>query len=470
MQKQHCNLKLAVLLSATVALYALELHLAFTSDHKLSDLYFLPFITGMGLLPLRSLALLGGVLWGLAAVSSQLGADVVHGHSGLKFLVETVAITLCLWACRLRCQLDQSRELVERMQRHAPVGIALLDQEGRISHLNPAMLKLLGRSQEELVGQPWEAFSSHKAEPCASRCQQLRSASGWRHVEVACSALPARPSSPQQQLLVQALDCQQRIESQEALEAEQRQLQQSLKTSLLASSLVHEIKQPLAALLLQCRQLLFKQEAHHDADDPLRNELTALLSSAEQLQGTVRAVGMLLRSDGRPPQHPLDLSGLVRSCLEAIAAEVTDLQVNLVQTGLEQPLLIWAEQSSLQILVANLLRNALEALERAPIGQRHLAVVLRRLPTDAELTVSDSGSGLPSTDLSALQLRSSKTTGMGLGLLTAETIATQQGGSLRADRCPQLGGAALCLNLPLGRVQERADSGAAPPDAPAQNH
>jgi PAS domain S-box-containing protein len=169
MQKQHCNLKLAVLLSATVALYALELHLAFTSDHKLSDLYFLPFITGMGLLPLRSLALLGGVLWGLAAVSSQLGADVVHGHSGLKFLVETVAITLCLWACRLRCQLDQSRELVERMQRHAPVGIALLDQEGRISHLNPAMLKLLGRSQEELVGQPWEAFSSHKAEPCASR-------------------------------------------------------------------------------------------------------------------------------------------------------------------------------------------------------------------------------------------------------------------------------------------------------------
>jgi PAS domain S-box-containing protein len=467
MQIQHRYPRLALLLVATVALYALELHLALTSDHKLSDLYFLPFITGMGLLPLRSLALLGGVLWALAAVSSQLGPDVVHGQSELKLLVETVAIALCLWACCLRCRLDQTRILLEQMQRHAPVGIALLDQQGRISQLNPAMLKLFGRSQEELVGQPWEAFSSHKAEPCASRCQQLRSAGGWRHVEVACSALPARPS--RQQLLVQALDCQQRIESQEALEAEQRQLQQSLKTSLLASSLVHEIKQPLAALLLQCRQLLFKQEARHDADDPLRNELVALLTSAEQLQDTVRAVGMLLRSGGRPPQQPLDLSGLVRSCLQAIAPQLSDLQVNLVQTGLEQPLLLWAEQGSLQILVANLLRNALEALERAPNGQRQLRVELRRLPAAAELTVSDSGSGLPSTDLSALQLRSSKTTGMGLGLLTAETIATQQGGSLRADRCPQLGGAALCLNLPRGRVRERADSGAAPPDAPAQN-
>ncbi len=470
MQKQHCYMRLAVLLSATVALYALELHLAFTSEHRLSNVYFLPFITGIAWLPFGSLTLLGGMLWGMAAVGSRLGPEVVHSPAGLHLLVETVAIGICLWGCRMRCRLERTRSLLESMQRHAPVGIALLDQQGRINQLNPAMETLLGRSQQELVGQPWETFSSHRPEPCELRCQQLRCANGWRHVEVACRALPAGPGSPQQQLLVQALDCQQRIESQEALAAEQRQLQQSLKTSLLASSLVHEIKQPLAALLLQCRQLLFKQEAHHDADDPLRNELAALLTSAEQLQGTVRAVGLLLRSDGRPPQHPLDLSGLVRSCLEAIAPEVADLQVNLVQTGLEQPLLIWAEQSSLQILVANLLRNALEALERAPIGQRHLAVVLRRLPADAELTVSDSGSGLPSTDLSALQLRSSKTTGMGLGLLTAETIATQQGGSLRADRCPQLGGAALCLNLPLGRVQERADSGAAPPDAPAQSH
>ena len=469
MQIQHRYPRLALLLVATVALYALELHLALTSDHKLRDLYFLPFITGMGLLPLRSLALLGGVLWALAAVSSQLWPDVVHGQSELQLLVETVTIALCLWACCLRCRLDQTRILLEQMQRHAPVGIALLDQQGRISQLNPAMLKLFGRSQQELVGQPWEAFSSHKAEPCTSRCQQLRSASGWRHVEVACSALPARRWSPQQQLLVQALDCQQRIESQEALEAEQRQLQQSLKTSLLASSLVHEIKQPLTALLLQCRQLLFKQEAHHDGDDPLGNELVALLTSAEQLQDTVRAVGMLQRSGGRPPQQPLDLSGLVRSCLEAFAPQLSDLQVNLVQTGLEQPLLLWAEQGSLQILIANLLRNALEALERAPTGQRQLRVELRRLPADAELTVSDSGSGLPSTDLSALQLRSSKTTGMGLGLLTAETIATQQGGSLRADRCPQLGGAALWLSLPLGRGREWADSGAVPPDAPAQN-
>ena len=469
MQKQHGCSQLVLLLVATVALYAVELHIAFTSEHRLSNLYFLPFITGMGWLPFGPLTLLGGVLWGMAAASTQLGPEVVHSPSGLHLLVETVAIGLCLWACRLRCRLDRSLTLLDTMQRHAPLGIALLDQQGRINQLNPAMAALLGRSQQELVGQPWEAFSSHGAEPCELRCQQLRSTHGWRHVEVACRALPSSRGN-EQPLLVQALDCHQRIESQQDLAREQQRLQQNLRTSLLASALVHEIRQPLAALLLQCRELLFQHEADPRAEaTSTPQRLNTLLTSAEQLQNAVQAVGVLLRGSGQPPRQPLDLSEQVRTSLKAIAVPLADLQVTVDQTGLEQPLMLMGDPGSVQILVANLLRNAVEALALAPDGARHLRVVLARQPAVAELTVADSGSGLPSTDLAALQLRTSKTTGMGLGLLTAETLATQLGGRLQADRCRQLGGAELRLTLPLDRLQERADSGAAPPDAPAQN-
>jgi len=469
MQKQHSYFKLLLLLLATVASYALELHLTVTSDHKIGNVYFLPFFAGMGWLPFGSLTLLGGVLWGMAAAASQLGHDAVHSHSALHLLVETVAIALCLWGCRLRCRLDRSLHLLDTMQRHAPLGIALLDQQGRINQLNPAMLSLLGRSQRDLVGQPWEAFSSHRAEPCELRCQQLRCANGWRHVEVACRALPSEPGGDQK-FLVQALDCHQRIESQEGLAREQQRLQQTLRTSLLASALVHEIKQPLAALLLHCRQLLFQHEADPEADvTSTPQQLEILLTSAQELEEAVQAVGVLLRGSGSPPGQPMDLSELVRNCLKAITPQLADLEVNVVQAGLEQPLMLRADPSCLQILVANLLRNAVEALALASNGERHLRVILSRQPAAAELTVSDSGSGLPTTDLRALQLRTSKTTGMGLGLLTAETVATQLGGHLQADRCRQLGGAELRLTLPLDRLQERADSGAAPPDAPAQN-
>lgn len=467
MQIQHCRRRLLVLLVATVVLHALELRLAAVSDHTVSDLYFLPFIVGIAWLPLASLAALAAVLWILAAYTAGLGADVVGSSAGVHLLVETAAIGLCLWACRLRCRLDRTRTVLEVMQRHAPVGIALLDQRGLISELNPAMAELLGREPGELLGQPWEAFCSHRAGVDQPRCQQLRTANGWRYVEVVCRPWTGGPNLSGKGLVIQALDCQQRIEDQNTLKAEQNRLQQTLRTSLMGSFLVHEIKQPLAALLLQCRSLLSQQEQEPDGTVQLRSRLDTLLGSAEQLQDTVDAVTALLRSGSHAQNEPIDLCALISTCLAGQQPRLSALAVSVLQTGCEQPLLIWAEPAPLQILLANLLRNALEALELCPAGERQLQLVLRRLPANVQLTVSDSGPGLPTAALEGLQLRSSKPSGLGLGLFTAEMIARQQGGSLKGGRCPQLGGAALCLTLPLGRGQAQANSDAAPPDAPA---
>jgi len=469
MQNQHCRRRLLLLLVATVVLFALELQLAAVSDHTVSDVYFLPFIVGIGWLPLASLSALAAVLWTLAAYTAGLGADVVGPSAGVHLLVETAAIGLCLWACHLRCRLDRTRTVLEVMQRHAPVGIALLDQQGQISELNPAMAELLGREPDDLLGQPWEAFCSHRAAVDQPSCQQLRTANGWRHVEVVCRPCTGGPNLHGKGLVIQALDCQQRIEDQTRLQSQQTRLQQTLRTSLMGSFLVHEIKQPLAALLLQCRGLLSQQEQEPDDTTQLRSKLDALLGSAEQLQHTVDAVTVLLRSASTAPSQPMDLCALISSCLAAQQPRLSALAVSVEQTGCEQPLMIWAEPAPLQILVANLLRNALEALELCPAGARKLQLVLRRLPPTVQLTVSDSGPGLPTAALEGLQLRSSKPSGLGLGLFTAETIARQQGGSLQGGRCPQLGGAALCLTLPLGRGQVQADSDAAPPDAPALN-
>lgn len=469
MQLRHRPWRLALLLLATAGLYGLDLHLAASSEHRLSGLHFLPFIAGMAWLPLAPLTVLAAVAWMLALYSTQLGPAVVGSSPGLDLIVETAAIALCLWASCMRCRLDRTRALLETMQQHAPVGIALLDQQGRIRQLNPAMVQLLGREQEALLGQPWEAFSSHRAEAGERRCQQLRTPNGWRHVEVVCRTWPG-PSSPTARgLLIQALDCQERVEAQETLQAERNQLRQNLRTSLLIATLVHEIKQPLAALLLQSRHLLSLQEQEPAANTAMGTQLHALLSSAEQLQDTVDAVAALLRSGDQALTDPVDLGALIDSCLAAQGQRLAALEVGVLRSGFEEPLLIWADATPLQILVANLLRNALEALETSPAGQRRLQLVLKRLPPNVQLTISDSGPGLPDTALNGLRLRSSKPSGLGLGLFTAETIARQHGGSLQAGRCPQLGGAAVHLTLPLGNGQARANNGAAPPGAPAQS-
>ncbi len=471
MQGLQSSQRLTVLLIlATAGLYALDLQLAASSDHILSGMYFLPFIAGMVCLPLAPLSLLAALVWALALVSTQLGPEVAGSTPTLYLLVETAAIGLCLWAARLRDRLERTRVLLETMQRHAPVGIALLDQQGRINQLNPAMEQLLGQDGQLLLGQPWETLSSHRAEAGEARCQQLRTPNGWRHVDVVCRVWPGAVNGRDQGLLVQALDCQQRVEAQEALQAERNQLQQTLRTSLLSSALVHEIKQPLAALLLQCRRLLIQQEQEPEVSRGFGTQLGEVLSSAEQLQRSVDAVAVLLRhGDHEPPSEPFDLCALINSCLSAQTPWMTARHVVVDQVGFEQPLAIRGEPGIVRILVDNLLRNGLEALEACPAGQRRLQLVLRRLPPNVELTISDSGPGLPDTALNNLRLRSSKPSGLGIGLFTAETIAQQHGGNLEAGRCPQLGGASLRLTLPLGRGQGLAGNGAAPPDAPAQN-
>jgi len=471
MQELHSRPWLtALLVLATAGLYALDLQLSAAREHTLSGLYFLPFIAGMLGLPLAPLSLLAAGVWALALVSTQLGPDIAGSNPALHLIVETAAIGLCLWAARLRCRLERTRALLEMMQRHAPVGIALLDQQGRINQLNPAMEQLLGQTRELLLGQPWETLSSHRAQVGEPRCQQLRTPNGWRHVDVVCRVWPGAATGPGQGLLVQALDCQKRVEAQEALQSERNHLQQTLRTSLLSSALVHEIKQPLAALLLQCRRLLMQQEQESEVDRGLKTQLGDVLSSAEQLQRSVEAVAVLLRLGGQePPSQPFDLCALVNSSLLAETTWMTARNVAVQQIGFEQPLAIWGEPGVVRILVDNLLRNGLEALEACPDGQRRLQLVLRRLPPHVQLTISDSGPGLPDTALDNLRLRSSKPSGLGLGLFTAETIARQHGGNLEAGRCPQLGGASLRLTLPLGRGQGLAGNGGAPPDAPAQN-
>lgn len=471
MQELHSRQRLtALLILATAGLYGLDLQLAGRIGHTLSGLYFLPFIAGMVWLPLAPLSLLAALVWALALISTQLATDVAASTQVLHLVVETAAIALCLWAAWLRCRLERTRGLLETMQRHAPVGIALLDQRGCITQLNPAMEQLFEQDRELLLGQPWETLCSHRAEPGEAHCQQLRTPNGWRHVEVVCRVWPGSDTRPGQGLLVQALDCQQRVEAQETLQAERNQLQQTLSTSLLSSALVHEIKQPLAALLLQCRRLLIQQEQEPALSRDLGPQLGEVLSSAEQLQHSVEAVAVLLRhGDQKAPSAPVDLCALINNCLIARTPWIAARQVDVQQVGFEQPVAIWCEPGVVRILVDNLLRNGLEALEACAAGQRQLQLVLKRLPPNVELTISDSGPGLPDTTLDNLRLRSSKPSGLGLGLFTAETIARQHGGKLEAGRCPQLGGASLRLTLPLGRGQGLAGNGAAPRDAPAPN-
>jgi len=247
------------------------------------------------------------------------------------------------------------------------------------------------------------------------------------------------------------------------LQRNSRQLKLALQVSLKTAAVVHELKQPLASLLLQCRLLLSAQEQtpSRQTDAELMGGLNALLESAEAINTTLQAMGALLRSVNPSRSEPLNLCAVVQASLDRHRAELGSSGIALEIEGLGTPLWIKGDPGQLGILCDNLLRNATQALQGTPPQQRRLAITVQRCSGGLELRMADSGPGLPTLQLEALQLHSSKADGLGLGLSTAALIGQQHGGCLQAASSTRLGGADLCLRQHAAEHRQTHKLGAA---------
>jgi PAS domain S-box-containing protein len=241
----------------------------------------------------------------------------------------------------------------------------------------------------------------------------------------------------------------------ERLREEQQRglLEQKLKTSLTAAAVAHEIQQPLAAILLKCRLAAQDLAAMPPADATavLQERLSSLTADAELVVTTVERMRMLLRNV-ETIHSCVDLSAILRSALIFLRSEIETQQVQLSDAGLEQASTLQGDSAQLQMAVVNLVRNALQAMENQRPSTRRIRVELQHQSGQLNVVVADSGPGFPPdhrSDTSWELLKSSKATGMGLGLFLAQTAATNHGGRLRVGRSATLGGAEVVLELPL---------------------
>lgn len=238
-------------------------------------------------------------------------------------------------------------------------------------------------------------------------------------------------------------------------------LEQKLKTSITAAAVAHEIQQPLSSILLNCRlavQNLAEMPAGSIAAE-LEARLGTLTSDAEQVVGTMERMRMLLRNV-ETTHSSVDLAANVHSALVFLRPELTLQQVQVRQEGLELTCPLQGDGAQLQIAVVNLVRNAIQAMEEQPPESRKLRIELQHCPDCLRIVVADSGPGFPpnySNDTSWELLKSTKATGMGLGLFLAQTAVSNHQGELEIGRCQLLGGAEIVLLLPRLNPDPAAD-------------
>jgi signal transduction histidine kinase len=233
----------------------------------------------------------------------------------------------------------------------------------------------------------------------------------------------------------------------------QRNLQRKLRTSLTAAAKAHEIKQPLARLLLQARSIQTLQSNQHDASraeeaasgDALEALAEGIVRDARQVSAAIDGIRNLLASEEDRDLEPITLNEPVQAALLILKGELDQHAIRLELRGLKRPHPIEGDPVELQLMLINLLRNAMAA---TGCGGR-IVIALNDTPFGVELEVEDDGAGFPQgvERIEDVFLASDKPEGTGIGLFLVSCAVENHRGSIHLGRSP-LGGAGITIRFP----------------------
>jgi len=217
----------------------------------------------------------------------------------------------------------------------------------------------------------------------------------------------------------------------------------------LSALIAHEINQPLGAILsnAEAAQIILKSP---NPDIPMLSEIVdEILHNDERAAEVIRRMRSLLKKAPFELRH-FDLNDLAQEAIDFLSPLARGREVELVSAIAPARLPVLGDRVQLQQVILNLVMNAIDAMKNSE--SRTIEIRTQRVGDFAELTVSDSGPGLPEGKLKDIfePFFTTKPEGMGMGLSIARTIVEAHNGQIRATN-KDGGGATFLLKLPLVR-------------------
>jgi signal transduction histidine kinase len=202
-----------------------------------------------------------------------------------------------------------------------------------------------------------------------------------------------------------------------------------------AASIVHEIRQPLAAVVTNANAALrWLERAPPDLDEA-RAALANIVSVGHQADEVIEGIRAIFKRD-RQQLIVLDVNKLILGVLRVLGEELQGHQIT-VQTELIGDLPpVLADRVQLQQVILNLVMNAIEAMNVVEGRARILRIKSEiHAPDGILVVVADSGSGIDPDDLERIfnAFFTTKARGMGMGLAICRSIVEAHGGRLWAS-------------------------------------
>ncbi|MBK6294339.1 MAG: PAS domain S-box protein [Rhodoferax sp.] len=227
----------------------------------------------------------------------------------------------------------------------------------------------------------------------------------------------------------------------------------------MASSVAHELNQPLTAINNYCNGMVSRIKAHQISEEDLLGALEKTAKQAHRAGQIIQRIRSFVKRS-EPNRSVSVVSNMVEEAVELAEIELRRRNVRLrhyvaarLPTLMVDPILIE------QVLV-NLLKNAAESIDAAQRPTARRSVELRVVPTQidgkqlVEFSVTDSGQGLAPEVMGRLYeaFHSTKSDGMGIGLSLCRSIVESHQGHIKAENIyngPEVTGCCFLFRIPV---------------------
>jgi signal transduction histidine kinase len=190
-----------------------------------------------------------------------------------------------------------------------------------------------------------------------------------------------------------------------------------------AAGLVHDLSHPIQNIGNSTR-LLLRDDVDADSREMFRRTIERELATLKRFMEDLRHV-----VKPKPIERfAMDVNGSVAEMVESMRGEGDRNGVTVDAHYAEGPLVIEGDRFALGRVYRNLITNAIQATE--PGGR--VTIATARVGSQVEISVTDTGSGIPADRLSAIfdDFVTTKRRGLGLGLAISKRIVEQLDGTI----------------------------------------
>jgi C4-dicarboxylate-specific signal transduction histidine kinase len=263
-----------------------------------------------------------------------------------------------------------------------------------------------------------------------------------RRVDIILRVAIVGYGEPWSSVLLMAFDETERKEARARLEQASADLAHAARVSILGqltASIVHEVSQPLAAMLANAgsgkRWLKRDKPNMPEAEE----SLDRIVANGHRASEVIARIQSMTRN-APPMMQAVDLPKLVDETIAIVAHNARTSGVLILHEQERGTPLAWADRVQAQQVLVNLLLNGIQAMRRIDDRERQMTIKLTSGEDGMlQVEVTDTGIGLADPSGVFAPFFTTKRDGMGMGLSISRSIIEAHGGSINARNNPDFG-------------------------------